>query len=219
MKALSTFLPFVLPYVYGCSDPMAEQAILSACIEFCERSLLVQNVSYETTVVGQADYDVEEPPQLQLAEVLAVFYLRDRLKACSLEMVTDAVAVRGENFATVEIAPGTPREWFVRDPVQALVSVYPPPDTAVAGGLTVRAAHKPLRTATSVPDVLFNEYATSIAAGAIAHLVSMPAQPFTAPAVAGPHRAMFLAAAASAAIKARTGTAAASSRVKPVHFS
>jgi hypothetical protein len=218
MKALSLWLPFVLPYAYACSDPMAEQAILSACIDFCSKSMIVQNVNAEGSVVGLPDYDVEEPAQQQLAKVLAVFYRNRRLVARSAEMVQSAVALRGEAIGADEIPTGSPAEWFVRDLTQPVVSIFPAPDEAVAGAVTIKAALVPTRTATTVADILFTDYCEDIAAGAIGRLMLMPNQPFSSPAAATPYLARFAAAITSAANTARTGQAAASSRVKPRPF-
>jgi hypothetical protein len=218
VKALSLFLPYVAPYVFDCSDPMAEQAVLSACIEFCQRTNFVQNTSSETTVVGTTDYDVEEPSQQELAKVLAVFYQGNKLKARSSEMVSYAPALRNEAIGEAEIATGTPTEWFNRDPAQPIVTVYPAPDAVLAGGITIRAALKPKRTATSVADTLFDDWAEDIASGAVARLMLTPRMPFTNAALAPVFRAQFNTACVKAAVMARVGAAAAASRVQPVPF-
>lgn len=214
MKNVSDFLPLVVPYLPGVSDPMAEQAVVSACIEFCGRSLLVQNTSREDAVVGQADLDVEEPSMMALVKVLAVYHLDLRLTARSREMVERGSAARGDTITGVTVPTGTPTEWFNRDPAEPVVSVYPPPATAASDAFTIVAAHQPTRAATKVADTLYDDYAEDIAAGAIARLLLMPAQPFTAPALAKPYRDQFLSAVSAATTLARVGLGAASSRVK-----
>lgn len=218
MRTVASFLPFVVPYLPGVSDPMAEQAIVSACIEFCGRSLLVQNTSVENAVVGESDVDVEEPAMMALVKVLAVYHLDAELKSRAREMVLRGTAARGEAIAGVTSTTGTPTEWFNRDPSSPVVSVYPAPSEAATAAFTIVAAHQPTRTATKVADVLFDDYAEDIAAGAIARLLLMPAQPFTAPALSKPYRDQFLDAVKAAATLARVGLGAASSRVRPVAF-
>ena len=218
MKALSLWLPHVLPHVYGCTDPMAEQAILSACIDFCSRSLIVQSVSTEGAVVGVPDYDVEEPAQQKLAKVLAVFYRGRRLTARAADLVQSAVALRAEAIDTEVVPVGTPTEWFQRDVTQPMVTLFPAPAEALVGAVTIKAAHAPTRAATAVADILFDDYCEDIAAGAIGHLLLMPNQPFSSPVNAGAHLARFSAAITSAANTARVGLAAASLRVKPRPF-
>lgn len=217
MRDVSSFLPFVLPYVPGCSDPMAEQAVLSACIEFCGRSLLVQNISEEDAVADQPDYDVEEPSNMALVKVLSVYHLDTQLKPRSREMVVRASAQRVTAITGVTVVSGTPTEWFSRDPAEPVISVYPPPDTAGAGAITIVAAHQPTRAATRVADTLYDDYAEDIAAGAIARLLLMPAQPFTAPTLSKPYRDQFTAAVNAAATLARVGLASTASRASSPH--
>ena len=218
MRALSDFLPFVTPYAPGVSDPMAEQAVLSACIEFCNRSCLVQNTSWEDAVVGQSALDVEEPSSMTLVKVLAVYHLDVRLTPRSREMVARGHAARGDAINGVTTTPGTPSEWFNRDPQDPVISVHPAPDTAAVGAFTIVAAHAPTRAAARVADVLYDDYAEDVAAGAIARLLTMPAQPFTNPVLAAPYAKQFRSAVNAAATVARVGMGAASPRVSPRPF-
>jgi hypothetical protein len=213
MRNVTDFLPFVTPYLPGVSDPMAEQAIVSACIEFCGRSLLVQNTSWEDAVVGESALDVEEPSMQSLSKVLAVFHLDVKLTPRSREMVARGHAARGLAITGVTTTDGTPTEWFNRDPAEPVISVYPAPDTAGVGAFTIVAALQPTRGATKVADVLYDDFAEDIAAGAIARLLLMPAQPFTAPNLAKPYRDQFRGAISAAATQARVGQSVASSRV------
>ena len=218
MRALTSFLPYVMPYVNGCTEPMAEQAILSACIELCGKSCLVQRVIAESAVADASDYDVEEPPQMVLVRILQVFYGTRILKARSLDTVTHAVAMRGESINGETIGSGTPTEWFARDPSNPIVSVYPPPAAAANEILTIRAAYQPSRSATSVEDTLYDDYAEDIAAGAVARLLTMPNQSFSSPLSIKAFRDQFLGAVSAASVIARVGLGAASSRIKPVRF-
>lgn len=218
MRALSLFLPLVIPYVPGCSDPMAEQALLSSCIEFCGRSLVVQSTGTDSGVTGKVSYDVEEPAQLTLVKVLSVFYMDRRLKARSREMVVRGTAARGSYVADVYPTPGTPTEWFSRDPSEPSIDIYPPPGEDGLDALTIVAAYQPTRAATKVPDTLYDDYAEDIANGAIARLLLMPAQPFTAPTLSEPYRKQFVSAVNAAATLARVGLGSTASRVQPGFF-
>lgn len=218
MKPVADFLPFVLPYVPGCSNPMAEQAIVSSCIEFCENSQLVQNVHSVDVVAGVTDYDVELLPQASLVKVLAVFYMGNKLRARSRENVVSGFAFRDEPIAGESLTAGTPTEWFMRQAETNLISVYPPPATSVAGAMTVVSTQQPAYGATRVPDILFDNYADAIGAGAVARLLLVPGQPFSAPAQAGVYRAQFLDAMGNASAIGRRGRVPAASRVQRRFF-
>lgn len=218
MKPLADFLPFVLPAVPGCSDPMAEQAVLSACIEFAGRSLAVQENTIASVVVGVTEYDVDESAMQQLAKVLAVYYYDQPLKKRSREMVTSGFAARGEDIPGYTAASGTPTEWFCRNVADAVVSVHPPASASAEDALTVVSAYVPTRSATRVADVLYTDYAEDIAAGAIARLLIVPGQPFTNPALYPMYQGKFSSATHQAANLVRVGIGAASSRVNPGFF-
>ena len=217
MKPLSDFLPFVLPYVSGCTDAMAEQAILSACIEFAGKSCIVQYTQAESSVAGQADYDVEEPAQMTLVRTLLVFYNSQKLDAVARAMLTNAMAARGESIGGDDVELGTPREWVMRDPAQPIVSLYPRPAASEVGAITIVSAYQPTRAATRVADILYDDYAADIGAGAVGMLLMMPNQQFSAPAFAKPFKDQFQAAISTATALARTGLGTGSLRVTAKH--
>lgn len=218
MRQLSVFHPFVLPYVPGCTLPLADQAILSACIEFAADTQIIQKQSVDAVTLDVQDYDVEVPSQMALTSVLRVFFKNRRLAPVSLQNVDDGDAVRGLEFANAELPRQDPQLYFMRDANEAVISLYPVPAKTEANALTVRAAFEPTRNATSVEDVLFDSYAESIAHGAVARLLSMPGQPFTNPDMAMYCARQFSDAKGSAASQARSGQVAVSSRVRPVRF-
>lgn len=220
MRKVADFLPFVLPFVPGCSNPQAKQAIVSACIEFCEQSMIAQNIQTETVVSGTMDYDVEVPAQMSLVRVMQVFYKGARLKPRSREMVVNPMALRAESIDDVTIQTGTPFEWFIRAPEDEVVTVYPRPDALAAstGGLTIVSALQPAVGATSVPDVLFDNYAEDIGFGAVARLVAVPGQSFSAPAAEAGFRKKFLDALSGATSVGRQGRVSAGSRVRRAFF-
>lgn len=217
MAALSKFLPFVLPHVPACPDITAEQAILSSCIEFCVQTLLVQELTTASVTAGTQDYTVDVPSGSRLVKVLGVMYEDRWLTANSIENVRSAVALRGD-VGGAQAVSAIPSVYFQKTPNSDDISLYPVPADSMAEGLTVRAAFAPSRSATSVDDVLFEEWAESIAAGAIARLMLMPSQNFSAPPLVGAYRSQFDVATRKAAIIARAGSVAASSRVQPARF-
>ena len=217
MAALSKFLPFVLPHAPSGTDILAEQAILSACIEFCTQTLLVQELTTTTVSAGTQDYTVDVPSGSVLVKVLGVIHEDRWLKPSSIENVRSGVALRGDvgSAAAVDAAP---KVYFQKSPTSDDISLYPVPAVSIADGLAVRAAFAPSRSAATVNDVLYDSWAEAIAAGAIARLLLIPNQTFSAAPLAGAYRAQFDAATRRASIQARTGQIAASSRVQLALF-
>lgn len=217
MAALSAFLPYLLPHVPACSEPYAIQALRSACIEFCSKTLLFQEVSAYSSVAGVADIELDIPTGAVLSKVLSVMWKRKELDAVTVETVRDPAALRG-SFTGVTAEQQDPRVFFQKTPAAAEISLYPIPPASEAGVITVKAAFTPSRVASAVPDFLFEDWVEEIAAGAAVRLMLTPEQPFTNPAMAGVHKQMFDGGLRSAVVQARHGQVVAASRVRLVPF-
>lgn len=217
MIALDSFVPFVLPYVMGAGDPALLKAIRDTCIDFCDRTDLVQRVTPQNIVANQEDYVVTAPTLMQLARVLAVFWQGRWLDVVVPDDVQSDVALTGVTIGTVQPLTGNPTKFFLKTPTASSVSAYPIPDTALTNGLTIKASFKPTQAADTVEDVLFNEYATEIGFGAAGRLMITPGQTYTSQAATG-----FLTAYERGVSKAKLrklfGQNANNARVRPVPF-
>jgi hypothetical protein len=218
MPAVSAFLPWVLPHAYGVTDNMAGQAIVDACIEFCERTGAVQGVWTADVVAGRAEVDLEAPSQQEVAQVKAVFLGAVELRATAVDDVRHGAAARAGEDTVVESPTGTPQCYYQRFLGEPALYLWPVPDSTALRGLSVRAAFRPARTATQVDDRLYNDYVQSIAYGALSRILVTPGQPFTNPTLAKDMEGWFNAAIAAAASDARRGNVQASMRVRPRAF-
>lgn len=73
MKAISEFFSRLIPYVPGCSEPLAQQALLDSAIAFCEASQVIRHdLDVFNTVIGRASYELDLPSQQELARILLV---------------------------------------------------------------------------------------------------------------------------------------------------
>ena len=74
MISIDTFFPRVMPYLIGCSEPIARQAILDSATRLCEKTLILrQALDSFNTIKGLVDYDLESPNnQMRVARVLSV---------------------------------------------------------------------------------------------------------------------------------------------------
>jgi len=212
MASLSSFFPYVLPYVIGAPEPLLERAVRDACIDFCMQTSLVQEVTIANLVTGQADYEIDTPSQSKLATVLKVFYRGEVLTPSSIEDVSVAAAFdgTGDNSAS--------KTYFQKTPSTAEITLYPAPDEDVTAGLVIRAAYTPTRTAAQVADELLEDWCDAIGKGAAAIIMDMPGQPYSNPGMALNLSAAFSSAISSASIQARRGQMAVASRVKPRPF-
>lgn len=217
MTPLTQFLPYVLPYALGAPEPMALQELRTACIEFCNTTLLDQEIATATATANKADYEIAVPPHKALTKILGVLYQDTWLTPTPVESVRSALALRG-NVGSATVQAATPETYFQKTPTSAEISLYPVPDVTTVSMLTIRAAFAPARTATQVEDFLFDDWVDVIAAGALWKLAAVPGQSYTNPDVSARAAAQFNSALRSASIQARTGQIAAASRVRPRSF-
>lgn len=174
-----TFLPLVLPHVPGCPEFVAETAIRSAAIEFCERSDYLHHETDPATVVaGVARYDLDLPAQTMLGRVISA-----SLGGVPLTPSTpDALArlYAGRDWRTVEGSPS-----YVTQYGTCEVILAPIPQQTVPGGLALVLSLVPSRDSQGCDSVLWERWAEQIADGALYRLHEMAGQPFfNAPAAA-----------------------------------
>ena len=214
MKSVSAFRTRIAPRVPGCSDALIDQAVLDACIDFCERSLVVKRMldSFVTKPL-QAIYDLYGANQQGVAQIMRVWV--DSTEITPLD--EDAISTP---FGFVSSVPGqsnpgsTPR--FFNETEPNSISLYPTPDKVYT--LNMRVALKPMRSATQVEDQLFEDWVEVVMDGAFARLFAMPAQEFTSPALTKYHAVQYEVGVNAAMLQARRGNTRAQSRVTPVHI-
>lgn len=219
-EPIASFLPFVLPKVTMCPEPLALQAIKLSAIEFCRRTNIVRRVQSHSIVADTQDYTPTAVTDMLVCKVLDAWVEGRKLEFA--DQVDDPTALTGAAIGSATLATGSPTHFFFKTPVQlttgvAKVSLYPVPDTAVTSGLTLRLAMQPDVACATVEDVLFDEFNEAIAHGALARIMVVPNQPYTS-ANAGNHRTMFLAACHEAKWQAQVGHGQGSLRVQPRRF-
>jgi len=163
MAQLQDFLQYVLPYVPGCSDPLAEQFIRDICIDFCAGSSIVQFTHDPISLVaGQTEYDIDTPQGTEATLILAASYRGMPMR----------VLKTGDNaFNGREIPAGNPSA-LLQSP-KGTFTLDRTPESDQANVIQMLVSTKPKRTATGVDDVLL-EYAYEIGQGVLGRLMLMP---------------------------------------------
>lgn len=209
MKPLSAFYPRILPYLPGCPEPLVDQVLVNAAIEFAEASLtLRQNLDSFRTVVGKVEYDLDPPTKNHdINRVMGVTLDGKELRPGMFE------AIRNDLPTAVAI----PRGFYTdRTDNTFTLRLSPPPDKVYP--VTVSVTLRPARNAVLLDDDLYNIWIDPIVSGAIARAMQIPDQPFT-----NPGRAQELLASAaqqtvSSRIEGNFGLVRGSMRVRPRSF-
>lgn len=191
MTSYEDFLSRVLIEVPGCAEISALLAIKDACIEFCEKSLiLVRDHDPITVYQNEVDYDLEAPAQMLVVKVMKAWMENNPIDPMFPDIVRDA-SVYNREYSSFQSAPSTPRKYLQKS--ERTISVWPLPDKTYMNGLTLRVALKPTRNSTAVDDVIHEDYADAIASGALSKLMRSSGKPYTDLRLAEDRRREFMA--------------------------
>jgi hypothetical protein len=207
MKAISEFFSRLIPYVPGCSEPLAQQALLDSAIAFCEASQVIRHdLDVFNTVIGRASYELDMPTQQELTRILLV-------KVGDQEIYAELAESRGYP----PDADAIPTAFFTtRNDAELLFQLYPVPDKVYA--VRVRVALRPTKAATQVENDLVDYWTDPIVDGAMARILAIPDQPFSDPNKAMMMRASAARATHNARIEGNYGRVRGSMRVKQRPF-
>jgi hypothetical protein len=171
MKLWADFHPYVLPDVFGCPEPMLDQALRETAREFCKRAKVWKKWSDSFLASGNQrlfEFDV-----LPGSEVVAAV----------------RASVDGEDYSVLG-SHALPAGWQdeanggVKDCTLIHVNskefvLYPKPNAGES--IVLELALRPTMTATGVGDVVFEEFTEAIAWGTKYRLWTKPNKPWTNP--------------------------------------
>lgn len=172
MAALGDFDRYVLPFVNGAPAPAVEDAIRDACIEFCTRAGVLRATLDPITLtpaVPEIELDAPEA-DTQIVEVTAAWLPEgpvDPLTRPELDALYPLGWASASVGATREV-----RGFYSRRP--GLLSLVPALNAKAPRALRLEVTYAPTRDAQEVPDLLYQRYAETIAAGALLRLHQHP---------------------------------------------
>jgi hypothetical protein len=204
MATLAEFLPHLLPLVPGCPQPLAELTLRGVLLDFCTVAPVVQQVLDPLDVVaGQAQYDIDLLYGVNVSQVLEAYY----------QNAPVSVIRRDDDQRQPGSAP-----YALRQAADNSFTLVPTPTTDAPAALVLRVATRPSRLATSVDDLLLNDYGYEIGCGAAARLQLTPGQPFTNPQLAVINQTIYNVARTNARIRAEASYGRSANRVQPRRF-
>jgi hypothetical protein len=162
---LDDFLPLVLPFARGASEPAAVAEVRSAAIEFCKRTKVWRELLEPQSIkAGSRDVDLPLPDGSDLVELAEVFYGRGNSGVIDPKSEDEL-----RSMGVTPSSTGTP-QWYTFYGDLYVMRIAPTPIVNESSALTPRAILMPARDADEVPDALFRRYGNEIAAGALARL-------------------------------------------------
>ena len=168
MKPIDDFLPLILPRAPGCPEPIAFDAIRQAAIEFCERTRI-----WRDTDQFMADEfgDIFAPAQSVIHQIEDARFEGHRLTPVSVQDLNE----RYPGYDWTTQSGDQPK--YITQIHPNTVKIVP----AWEGMITMTILLKPSNDAQELPDFIFDQYARTIADGALAEILMIPGQPYTNP--------------------------------------
>lgn len=181
---LEQFLPYVEPHVLGAPIPGLLQEIRETLIEFCERTRVWKAKDMLDIESGTAEYTLPDTPSTprNVVVVEEVYSNSHELKAKTLDDLKrqwhDWTTMTGTPVCYTQFAP-------------TIITLVPVPNADLTDGLWIRACYRPARSATAVPDFLFEQYAKVIGHGAAARMLETDGRPYGNPKMSVFHAEQF----------------------------
>ena len=172
MVPIDDFLPRIRMYASGCDDFTLTNAIRDAAIEFCRRTLAI-----EETVTTAVAIDEATPTQIFLSEDMEPYHLMSaKWDGLPMRIKTtddmDAEIPDWERYGS-----SSPRIIVTPASRPGEIRLFEKPSKA--GTLTTVYAMRPSRTATDLSDELFELWAEALDAGALEKILRIPGRNWT----------------------------------------
>lgn len=161
------FYEYVLPEVHGCPKSMAKTAIRDSVIEFCDQSMLWTAPSATTDIVeGEARYAFAERDDGAIVNTLIFAAVEDNpIKIISAHSLSQ-YAPEWRNYES-----SSPDVIFMD--THNTIRLVGTPTESIENGLYLEVSLKPSRTSTTCPEFILENWAETIAHGALARLKAM----------------------------------------------
>ena len=176
--AITSFIPYIRPEVPGCPDLMIEQKLMSTLIDFCAKTDIWQeDIDSSTLIPAVKEIEIDVPDGTTLNKILRLRYKDTK------EIVATSVDWLDRNEPNWRTKTSGVGDYFIHTG-KATIQLVGHASEVETLALRGRMSLKPKRTATTVYDMLYEDYCEAIAAGTKASLMAMSAKEWTNPEMA-----------------------------------
>ena len=173
--SITEFRRYVEPYVTGVTPFEVYHNAREILRDFCTRTKCWQVLLDPViTTVGIPEYTLVPPTGTLISQVEEIFFGDDLVGFAGMD---DLATYFVRNWRTLTSGPVVKATFFEPD----LLRLHYPPDSAYY--LYIRAALKPSAMATlidvTIPDFIFEQWATEISNGILARLYAVPDKPYS----------------------------------------
>lgn len=175
--AISTLFSRLAPHLPGCPEPTIQQAVLDTAIDLCAETRIYNAFVQFGSTAGLQSYVLSAPADTdeEIHTIMNVWWKTRHLGPAADYLIDRPETLFSTSFSTQE--QGDPRRWMRAQ--NGAFTVYPVPNTAIPDGFTIQYAMKPKLTATTIPDLLIDQWKDTVISGTLARLRSTPGKQWT----------------------------------------
>lgn len=169
---IDKFLPYVLPYADKCPQLVARRAIRDTIIDVAQRTGTSTLRCHMHAVPGQHAYVIDLPEGIEVEQLDTVSLGGKALKPINRDMLNSLFS--GADWKSI---PGD-SQYFMNTDDPKIVNIIPAPTdkgTPIFCELRMRFS----RFAKEFPEIYYERYIETIAAGALSRVLGIPGQTFT----------------------------------------
>lgn len=187
----SAFSALINPYAGACPDPMIEQAIRLAAVEFCERTRCWRHIVTKT--VRRSESIVVAPAYSVIHEFETAYFNGAPLtpiaySAIQEELINDTEGTTSQPEYISQANPGTVQLWPFMEGELKLTCFLKPASVDEAAPAS---PYDDDEEQGILPEFLRSQFGEAIAAGALSRILSIPNQSYTDPGQAANYLARF----------------------------
>lgn len=179
----SGWYDYVLPRATGLTPEFADQMLLTAAREFCDRSAALREDGARTAVANAVSYTVPVAAGLELVKIWHVWYGNRKVPGRNPDQITQD---RGTFWPDLL---GEPQMWTRLDDLSAIRLV--PRNVTAGSAIRFDMAVKPTLAATGLRDDFAFRFYTAIGDGALSNALIISGRPWTDAARSVDHRSRF----------------------------
>lgn len=186
-KALTLWYPEINPDIPNVPIPALEESVRAAAIRFCEKThLWAVDLDRIDVVADQSEYTLTVDADLY-AELVEVQNVKFKIDAAdddqfvTVDPVSEVQADINRSGGWRSYTATSPYQYYIDPVTKTTLNLLPVPEEDSTEGLLVKVVIKPLRSATVLPDFLYNDYREIIGFGAKSSLFRRKGMPWYDP--------------------------------------
>lgn len=208
--------PYVVPDLPGCPDETLRQAFVLTAIDFCQKTLVWNEIADAVQLVdGVSDYDIDYPSGAIAQTVTGVW-------CGEMELIPKSISELNDEIPNWRAATSNRPRYYNSPADWGSIRVYPIPsgiaEATPRPTITLRGTFLPKLSATELPNFMAERFLDCLTSGVKGRLMLQPRQTWTDAQLGAYHKGQYEELRTDARITVLADRVPGVTRVRPVRF-